>query len=469
MTRIALRIAALALVIGGLSCASTTVPEDAFSNRRQFQLAHSTTTRIGNVTVHTLQNGMTLLHEKKTTNSIVGAVMYIRMGASNEPEGKAGLANLTMRLLTKGTTSRSADQIAEKLAELGASLSPSAGRDYSKVSMQCVNDDFAETMNLFADVINNPTFPTGEIALEKKKVLAGIRMGDDLNHVVGSKRFMKELFGTHPYGRPLEGDSDTVTAIQAADFTTLHGDTFVPSNMVLAIVGNISFDAAREAAEAHFGRPALERKPAYSVDKVIAPGGSNTAITKKSEQTFIAMGHLTCPVGDRDEAAVEVAATVLGGGMSSRLFVELRDKQGLAYSVGASATFLKQQGYFIVHIGTTPANLKRATDGLWAQIDRLRAEPLAEDELQAAKNQIAGEFLRNHERNLQQASYLGYWYVTGRSPDYDAKYLEEINAVTSRDVMRVANKYFLEPTVVSVGPAPPAAAPQPDLPIVAPE
>ncbi|MCC6548345.1 insulinase family protein, partial [Candidatus Sumerlaeota bacterium] len=445
----------MACVIAAVSCKPARVNEVPFSNRQQFALAKSTTRKVGNVTVHTLQNGMTLLHEQKTTNAIVGGVMYIRVGASAEDSDKAGMTNLMMRLLTKGTTSRSADEIAERLAALGASLAPSAGRDFCKVSFQCVNDDFADVVGLFADVVRNPTFPTNEVALEKKKVLAGIRMGDDLNHVVGSKRFMKQLFGSHPYSRPLEGDAQTIATLNPADLVTLHADTFAPSNMVLSVVGNISFDEARSIVEKNLGEAALARRPAYSVDKVIAPGGSSTQVEKKSEQTFIAMGHLTCATGDRDEAAVEVATTVLGGGMSSRLFVELRDKQGLAYSVGASATFLKQQGYFIAHIGTTPANVKRATDGLWAQIDRLRMEPLDEEELQNAKNYIAGEFLRDHERNLQQASYLGYWFVTGRPPNHDAEYLKQINAVTSRDVMRVANKYFLDPTVVTVGPRQP--------------
>lgn len=443
----ALALACLAAT--AVACVRTTTTH---TNRQVFQLPQSSTARIDDVTMHTLRNGLTLLHRENKSNSIVGVVMYLRTGAAEEPEQLTGLTNLMMRLLPKGTRTRNADQIAEELALLGTSLSPSAGKDYCKVSLQCVADDLDEAMALYADVIQNPSFPLDELALEKKKVLAQIRMGNDLNHVIASKRFMKELFGAHPYGRPMEGDEETVKAVEPGDLVAAHEAAFVPSSMVLAVVGNVSFDRARALAEEYFGEAREEKLPTYAVNKLIAPGGARAEIVRKSEQAFIVMGHLTCPTGDPDEAAVEVATAVLGAGMSSRLFVELRDRQGLAYAVGASSTFLKNQGCFIASIGTAPKNIDRATDGLWAEIERLRNEPVGEEELQRSKNYIGGQFLRAHERNMQQAGYLAYWYVTGRPPNYDDKYIESINAVTSRDVMRVANKYFLEPATVIVRP-----------------
>ena len=452
MTRALRCLALLAVLLLPGACVWRDYRDGIFSNRQPFELPNASTRRIDDVTVHTLQNGLTLIHRRNTTNSIVGAVLYIRTGSSNDPPEKAGLTNLMMRLLPKGTTSRSADQVSDQLGLLGASLAPSAGRDFCKVSLQCVNEDFPQAMELMADVVFHPTFPAPEIDLEKKKVLAQIRMGDDLNHVVATKRFMKELFGSHPYGFPLEGEKETVESIQPGDILRLHGETFAPSAMVLCVVGGIDEAAAQAVVEKVFGGTRLEKRPAYAVNKIIAPGGSRTEIARKAEQAFIVLGHLTCPTGDADEPAVEVATNILGTGMSSRLFVELRDKQGLAYSVGASATFLKNQGYFLAHIGTAPKNVEKASEGLWAQIDRLRTEPVGEEELQRAKNYIAGQYLRSHERNMQQASYLGYWFVTGREPDFDARYLDGINAVTSRDVMRVANKYFLEPSVVIVRP-----------------
>lgn len=425
---------------------------------------------MNDVTVHTFPSGLTLVHRRNTANSIVGMVLFVQTGSSEESEDKAGLTNLMMRVLPKGTRNRSADDISEQLGLLGASLVPAAGKDFSTISVQCIRDETDACMDILADVLFNPTFPQEEVELEKKKILAGIRMGEDQNTVVASKRFMKEVFGRHPYGVPTEGLAETIPGLLPIELHDKHRGVFVPSNMILSIVGNIEFEEALEIVGRHFPPEYTEKERRYLVDKVIAPAASRSVVIKETEQAFVVLGTLTCPAGHPDEPAVEVASTILGAGMSSRLFTELRDKRGLAYSVGASSNHYKFQGYMMVHMGTNPANLFDGKDKLgredaersmWIEVQNLRHTPVSEDELDRAKNYIAGEYLRHHERNLQQARYLGYWHLTGRGVDYDQRYLEEIRSVTSRDVMKIANKYFLDPTTVVVTPELAVVAPEP--------
>lgn len=449
------RLLAMLLMAAALNgCAQDAITPKGPIGPRMVQLPSSYYQRYDDVTVYTLENGLTLIHRESRDNEIVGLVMYVRTGAAQDADAKIGTTNLMMRVLSKGTKSRTSDQIAEELGMLGASLSPSPSYDHCKVTLQCVNEDLDGAMDLFADVLLNPLFPVDELDLERKKVLAQIRMGEDQASVIASKRFQKELFGGHAYGRPMEGTAETLENITAHDLYEQHRENFVPSNMVLSVVGAVPFEGLRELTEKHLGAVELERKPRYDVDKIIAPAGGRTELAKEAEQGFIILGHLTCAAGDRDEPAVELASAILGSGMSSRLFTELRDKQGLAYAVGSSSVHFRNQGYLATYIGTGPATIDRAADGLWSEVRKLREGPVQEEELQRAKNYIAGQYLRQHERNLQQAGFLGYWHLTGRGVDYDKQYLEDINAVTSRDVMRVANKYLLEPTVVVVRPIP---------------
>jgi predicted Zn-dependent peptidase len=359
---------------------------------------------------------------------------------------------MMMRVITKGTERRTSDQIAEELGQLGASLSPSAGQDHSRVTLQCVNEDLAEAVDLLADVLLNPTFPPDQVELERKKVLAGIRMSDDQTSAVTMKKFRQQVFGGHPYGRPLEGYPETVNNLQTRDLYERHRADFVPSAMTIAVVGAVAFEELLPLIEKHLGAPGPRREERYEVDKVVTPGGSRIEIVKDSQQAFIVLGHMTCPWGHEDLPAVEVAADVLGGGMSSRLFTILRDQQGLAYAIGAGNTSYRTQGLFTTYIGTGGQNIEKAEKGLWEQVRRLREEPILEDELQRAKNYIGGEYLRAHERNMARAGYLAYWHTTGKGVEYDKQYLDDINAVTIRDVMRVANKYFLEPTTVVLRP-----------------
>ncbi len=445
------------LLLGLTGCApfrqQAVLAEDPFG-RPLFTLPTESTLRMDPLTIHVFENGLTMLHEERRSAATLALTAVVGAGAAMEPEEKGGLTALMMASLPKGTSNRSADEIAEKLAGLGASLQPGSSMDYSVLSLHCLARDLPEALPVFADVLLAPNFPVDEVEIERRKLLAAIRMSEDHTPSVAMRRFQRELFGTHPYGRDPRGTAESAGALQTWDLYEQHRALFVPSNTVVAVVGDISFERARDLVREHLGTPGPERHVTYQVDKVIAPGPARVDVPRPSTQGFIVMGHLTAPIGHEDSPAVQVAATILGSGMSSRLFRELRDREGLAYAVAAGNQSYRRKGMLAAYIGTAGDNLDRAEDRLWGQIRLLRETPVTAEELDRARNSIRGSYLRSRERNTARARTLAVHYHMGLGPDFVDRFQEQVQAVTSRDVMRVANKYFLEPTTVIIRPLP---------------
>lgn len=402
-----------------------------------------------------LSNGITLLHRRSTANDIVAMAMLSGPGASADGDAKAGRAALAMRLLSKGTKTRTSDQIAEALESMGARMAPSSAHDSVSISLQCVRTDFSAAMEIVADAWLNPTFPLEEIRTEKKRVLAEIRMRDDRASGAAMKRLRRRMLAPSPYARPVEGEPETVETLTQIDLMEAHAAFVRPESMIVAVVGNVSLDEARAEIEKRFGhmKPVAERTSDAS--QTFRPRASLDQIVRDVEQGFVACGYVTCAVDHEDAAAVDVLAAILGQGMSSRLFVRLRDEKGLAYSTGSFAMSYRNAGYFAAYIGTQPDRLCESIDGMARELAVIREEPATAEELARAKAYLVGEYLRDHETNGQQASHLVWWEFTGLGAAHDAKYPDAVRAVTTRDVMRVANKYLTDATTVVVRPEEP--------------
>jgi predicted Zn-dependent peptidase len=272
------------------------------------------------------------------------------------------------------------------------------------------------------------------------------------------KRFRAQLFGSHPYARQPGGEPETVAALTQIDLVAAHRLAFRPENMVVSIVGDISLEDARTLVASAFGDMEASGEPVLEARRSFAPSASRTEFERDVEQGIVVLGTRGCSHSDPDSAALDVATAILGQGMSSRLFTELRDKQGLAYMVGAQSNEMHLAGFVLTYIGTSPATVDRALDGLWEQMSLMREEPVTTEELERAIAYLVGGYLRDHESNSRQAYYLGFWEACGLGAEYDTRYPELVRAVTVRDVMKVANKYFNDPTVVVLRPRPGPAA-----------
>lgn len=463
----------VALVLSMVGCASTNSPS---------LLTTGVTRPVDDqTTLHRFDNGILLVHRRTTANDIVGLSLLSRPGSVIDPPGKSGRANLMARLMTKGTKSRTSDEIASAVENLGARLSASADHDYVAVSLQCVRDDFGRSVEIMADVVRHPAFPLGEITTERKRVLADIRMKDDRPPSATMKHLRRELFDAHPYARANDGDPADIESINQIDLAEAHREHFRPERLVIGVVGDVSFETVRDTLASRLGDWTATDVPLTGATKTFGAPGRRVAVERDIEQGFVALATHTAAEGDPDSPAVDVASAVLGQGMSSRLFTSLRDRQGLAYTVGAFVTRHFDAGFMAAYIGSSPASIRdddaelrtlaSRTYGkaplpdqlqvakfdlisakLWDEVDSLKREPVPDAELDRARAYIVGNYLRRHETNSQQAFYLAYCELAGLGVAYDKQYPQLIRAVTTRDVLRVANKYFNDPTVVITRP-----------------
>lgn len=407
---------------------------------------------VGDLSVFTLPNGLRAVHRRTYYNEIVGISIAVPAGSALDPPEKAGLAALLANLLTKGAGGQSSEEIAEELGQRGIALNVSASQDLTTITAKCAREDLSETLDLLADIVFRPELPQDHMELERERLMAGIRRMEDTPSGAAARRFKTELFGAHAYARPVSGDLETLPRVTRADLLNRHDFFFIPARTVIGIVGDISEEQVEGLLSRHMTTEGVEPERFLDPDSLIYPDGSRHIISKPAEQGFLITGVRTCPVDHRDRAPLAVAAAVLGGGMSSRFFQELRDRQGLAYAVSAQASFLKKKGWLHATIGTEKSNLETAEEQIWRMITQLREEPIPEEELERAKNYLAGEHLRAHETNLQKAASLACHLAMGMPLDSDERYRRQIESVTARDVMYVANKYFVDPTTVVVYP-----------------
>lgn len=405
--------------------------------------------------MHQFANGLTFIHKRTTANQIVGISCIAMSGSALEEDREAGLTNLCLNVMQKGTTSLDAQEIAERIEELGISLGHSTNEDYCSWSLVSTKDDLEAALDLFADIILNPSFDPDEFENERKQVLAAIRMEEDSTFQVTYKEFRGMLYSGHPYGRPVEGTPETLAALSPVALADLHRTRLVPSNMILAIVGDLDEKEARRLIEKRLGGPCPLPPRRATVSKDFLPRAQTREISKKAEQAFVCVGYVTAPIQAADYPALRLASSVLGEGMSARLFRTLRDKQGLAYAVGSMHKARRQHGHLVAYIGTDPSTMDRARNGMIEEVNRLKREPVPDDELQRAKNYTVGRYLMGHQTNADQAFYLAYWQAMGMGADFDQAWPGLMEKVTQRDILRVANKYFLEPTVAAL--RPPAA------------
>jgi predicted Zn-dependent peptidase len=399
-----------------------------------------------------LNNGIVLLVTENPTADIIAGRMFLRAGSSYERRDKAGLAYLLSALLTKGCDGLSSLEIAEEVESTGASLGADAAYDYFLISLKTVTSDFANIFRLAAKILRWPTFPEMEVELEKRLALQDIRSQKEQPFNIAYEQLRQAVYTNHPYGLSALGDETTMSSITRDDLIEFHQTHFRPDNLVISIAGNIRVEDVVSLIEEMYGDwrspdrlfPILDYPyPQINPQKLVK--------VQQTQQSIIMLGYLGTSVKDEGYGALKLISSYLGNGLSSRLFVELREKRGLAYDVSALYATRLFPATFIVYIGTAPENTQIAMNGLRAEVDRLSTTKLGEYELQTAKNKILGQYALGKQTNAQIAQIYGWYEILGLSIDFDKQFEEKIAAVTSQDTISVASKYLGEPYVSLVG------------------
>src|SRR5262249_18784262 len=280
-----------------------------------------------------------------------------------------------------------------------------------------------------------------------------IRGLEDQPFQVANRLLSRALYGDHAFGLPTVGTPDSVSRLDRATVVGHFERFFNPDRMVLAVSGQIDAEEARQEVARVFGT--LEGRAAGISLPPPPPRRVPERLSeaRPPEQTHIVWGFHPPPIGCGDYGPLKVLSTVLGGGMSSRLFRVLRDEKGLAYAVGSFYPTRREASRLVIHIGTAPANAAQAEAGIGEEVARLRGEPVPADELARAKTFLAGNVVLDMRTNARQSFYRAFFDLMGVGPDYVERYQQVIDSVTSDDVQKVAGRYLVEPAVALVGPA----------------
>jgi zinc protease len=389
-------------------------------------------------------NGLTVLHSENHNLPIVMVTLMVKAGQRHEAKEKAGLANLSAELLTEGTKNRSSREISEEIDFIGASLDASAGNDFTTITLSVLKKDLDKGFELFSDILLNATFPQAEIDRKREEIKGSLRQQEEDPSFLAGRAFKKEVFGKHPYGRLIQGSTDTLNTITKDDLVTFYSDFFLPNNAILSVAGDLTSDELNAVMKKYLGawkkanlalipRSEIEGKKEKRVVK----------IDKELTQANIILGNLGISRDNPDYYAVSVMNYLLGGGgFSSRLMQSVRDKMGLAYDVHSFFSAYKEQGSFQIGVQTKNESANVALDEILRQIERMRSEMVSDEELSDAKAYLTGSFSRRLDTSRKIADFFASVEFYGLGADYIEKYPSYINSVTKEDVLRVAKKYL---------------------------
>ncbi len=400
-----------------------------------------------------LPSGLTVLVRENSATPVVAASLFVRVGSRWETEDDAGITHLLQQVLLKGTATRSALEVAESAEALGGGISASADMDFSEVRATALARNWKKMLELLADVALHPTLPEAEIEGERQAMLTALRSRQDQPFPRAMDTVMAKVYGEHPYGRPILGRPVALAKIDRAALVSHHRRFYRAPRMILAVSGDVDArdiveEIARLFAAAPAGEGDADPTPAAAVARA-----DRTVIVKPSAQAQVVVAFLAPPTSHPDYAAVKVLATALGGGMAGRLFTEVRDKQGLAYSTGGAYPSRLGPGVLYMQLGTAPANQARAEAAMLGELTRIQREPLGPGELARAKAYLLGQFALDRRTNARLAWYDAFFEALGVGPDFADRYVQAVEAITAEDVLRVARTYLAAPTIVTLGPA----------------
>lgn len=401
-----------------------------------------------------LSNGLTVIVTPNSGADIVSAHIFIKAGQAQETPQTAGLFTLLADVLVKGTEDKTSLQIAEAIESIGASFGSDVASDHSTVSLKTVSSDFEAVLALAAEVVRRPSFPQAEIDLEKRLILQSLRSVKEQPFSVAYNHLREALYAGHPYGLANVQTEKCLSEFTRQDMLNAHAQYFRPDNIVISIAGRLSPEQALQQVEKTFGDWSAPDDVLPKTDCPALKAAAQKIVTvQNTNQAFVIVGHLAAAVSHPDYAALKLISTYLGNGLSSRLFVELREKQGLAYDVSAFYPTRQEASQFVAYIGTAPENVPVALAGLQKEIDRLKTVLLSDEELQVSKNKILGQYALGKQTNSQIAQMLGWYEVLGLGIEFDEDFVRAIAAVTQADIQAAAQRHFVEQYLSILGPA----------------
>lgn len=400
-----------------------------------------------------LSDGATMLYTPNNVNDIIAISIYAKGGQLAEQ--KAGTANLTATAMMRGTKNYTSLELSQVLEDNGIKIQPSASADAFVINVLTTKDEYDKTLELLNEVVNNATFEDYEIDKVKTEKLNTIKRNKDVPLQRAIEEYRDLIYQNSPYSISSKILEKNIPNISKEDIINYYNSIFAPKNLVISINGNINKDKTIQDLNNIF-KPKENAKNfdfAQYNSKIPTVTTPRQTIQKvpTTETAWILLGWQTNGVlNEKDYATLQVIDSLLGSGMSSRLFKDLREQEGLAYQLGSGYSPNVLRGSFLLYIGTNPQTLDKAKSGLFAEITRLKTEYVGDKELQDAKEKLLGNYVIGLETNLDKASNIGWYEASTRGYEFKDKYEKLINSVTDSDIIEIANKYFTDDYILSI-------------------
>jgi zinc protease len=428
------------------------VDKSLFKNpKKEPRLRFKPTLVKDDVALYKLSNGLSVALRENKRLPIVSLKLVGLGGLRAESPTNNGITSLTASLLTKGTKTRTYLEIAEAVEGLAGSLNGYAGRNTWGISQNFLSEKFEDALPLFADVLLNPAFDPREVEKEKRQQLEAIRNQADNPAQIVFLNGLKKIFSGHPFRLPMLGDAKSVRSLNAAKLKAWHQARLDPKGLVIAASGDFDSQRLLETLEAELaGLKSPQKKELTIKVPNRLKGVTHLFEAKDKKQAHVAIGFLSASLNSRDRFAIDLINNILSG-QGGRLFLELRDKQSLAYTVSASVLQSPETGLFATYIGCDPSKVKTAIAGMLGEIQRLRDEPVSAIELERAKTYVLGNQKLDNQKNGSIAMQLALSQLYHGDLDDHFLYDKNLLAITSDDIQKTAKRYLTpEHCVISV-------------------
>jgi predicted Zn-dependent peptidase len=388
----------------------------------------------------TLANGLRLVTEAMSHVRSVSVGVWLTRGSRHEPTNDAGIAHFVEHMLFKGTTTRTAEDIAQQVDSIGGQLDAFTSKEYAGYYIKVLDEHLPIAIDLLSDLVGRPTFAPIEIEREKKVILEEIKMVEDTPDDLVHELFAERFWSGHPLGRPILGTPDSVSAINVDSLRRYFTDAYVARNFIVVAVGNLEHRALRALVERAFTQVPVDGSPIETERPTTSP--DIEVRQKELEQSHVCFGTHGLPQNHPDRYAAYVLNTVLGGSMSSRLFQNVREKRGLAYSVFSGLSAYQDAGAFSIYAGCANEAVRELIDVVVAEIRQLKRSPISADELRRAKDHLKGSLMLNLESTSSRMSHLARQEIYRDRADTLDAMLAAIEVVTIEDVARLSREFF---------------------------
>lgn len=402
-----------------------------------------------------LPSGITILGHARPLTPAVVIRISLQAGAMYDPSGKEGLAYFTARMMQRGTSHHTFQQISEMTDRVGASLSVDGQEHTIQISGRCLRDDLDMLVGLMAEVIRQPIFPAPEMEKLRGEVLARLREQQDDTRTTAERHFLELAYpADHPYHHWIMGSEASVASLTRDDLASFHGRYVQPNRMSVAVAGDVVFDElVDKITRAFTGWNATGPSAPFAVADAAPPNGlvRRDFVLSGKTQTDIALGRPSLKRSNPDFYALSMADLILGGlGLYGRLGTRVRDEQGLAYYVYSDVEASLGPAPWQVRAGVNPVNVERAIESILAEVERIRTQPVSDDELADGKAYLTGVLPLSLETNGGVAQILQTIEMYDLGLDYLDRYPGIINGLTREQIHEAAERYFSTDQIVVV-------------------